>query len=236
MEFTLFGPLHLAVIGSLLIGIVLVFAFRSSKQLRYILAILLIAQIIAFNTYHISKGTYVIKDYLPLHLCTLSALIAPIALISRNKVFETLLLFWGLVPALLAIVFPDVRATENYTTFRFWEFFVSHIVIVLSSVYVAIHVRSKFQLNKFNTWKQIIFSYLSLFLYALGLAVPINALIGSNYLYLSAKSSNGMGFLPDGNAYMPSLFILTLLVFILEAFLYSILVSFKEELPEDSIQ
>ncbi len=226
-EFTLFGPLHLLIILALIVGILLVFLFRSDKRLRYILAAVLIIQIVAFNSKHLINGTYSIENYLPFHLCTLSAIIAPIALLTKNKLLQTLLLFWGFIPALLAILLPDVSRTENFTTFRFWEFFVSHIFIVFSSLYLAIHTDSKFLLNKFSTWKQIVLSYVILSIYAIGIVFPINYILNSNYLYLARKSSNGMGFLPDGQLYLPSLFTLAFLVFILEAFIYSLFVGYK---------
>jgi hypothetical integral membrane protein (TIGR02206 family) len=226
-QFTLFGPLHLLVILTLIIGIIAVFMMRSNKKVKYVLAAVIIAQIIAFNTKHILGGTYQIGNYLPLHLCTLSAILAPFALLTKNRIIQTLFLFWGLLPALLAVLLPDVGPSENYTSFRFWEFFVSHVFIVLSSLYVAIHTDSKFLLNKFSTWKQIMISYLILFMYTIGVVIPINYLLNSNYLYMSRKASNGMGFLPDGQLYGPSLFVMALLVFILEAFIYSLFVSYK---------
>lgn len=228
MEFIIFGPLHQLVFLTLIIGLILVFIFRSNKYTRYILASVLIAQIIAFNVKHISSGTYSIQNYLPLHLCTLSAIIAPIALLTKNKIFNILLLFWGLIPALLAIVLPDMNRLENYTTFRFWEFFVSHVFIVLSTIYIAIHSNHNFALKKFETWKQVIISYFTLCLYAISIVIPINYLLGSNYLYLAGKASNGMGFLPDGALYLPAMFGMALLVFIIEAVIYSLILRFKK--------
>jgi hypothetical integral membrane protein (TIGR02206 family) len=227
-QFTLFGPLHLLVILVMAIGVVVIFLTRTNKQVKYVLAGVLIAQILAFNTKHIVGGTYQIGNYLPLHLCTLSAILAPLALLTKNKIIQTLFLFWGLVPALLAVLFPDVSPAESYTSFRFWEFFVSHVFIVLSALYVAIHSDSKFMLNKFSTWKQIIVAYLVLVMYTIGIVIPINYLLNSNYLYMTRKASNGMGFLPDGQLYGPSLFVMALLVFILEAVIYSLFVSYKQ--------
>ena len=133
-EFIIFGNLHKLVLLSLLIGSILVYFFRSNKMLRYLLAVVLILQIIAFNGYHILGGTYDIYRYLPLHLCTVSAILCPIALLTKSSILNNLVLFWGLIPAMLAILLPDMGQNEGIQSFRFWEFFVSHIFIVLTSI------------------------------------------------------------------------------------------------------
>jgi hypothetical integral membrane protein (TIGR02206 family) len=230
-SFIAFGALHNTVFFALLIGVILVILFRSNKYIKYVLAVALIAQVLIFNFKHLSQGTYDIQRYLPLHLCTISAILAPLALLSKNSIIKDLVIFWGLIPALLAIIFPDMGSNEGIYTFRFWEFFISHTFIVLSSVYLSIHSDCRYQLNKFETWQKITLSYFTLFLYALGFVYPLNYIMGggTNYLYLMRKSSNGMGFLPDGMLYLPSLLILTFIVFVLEAVIYSLLNSFKSK-------
>jgi hypothetical integral membrane protein (TIGR02206 family) len=229
LEFKLFGPLHIAVIITTFLGVILIQILRSNNRLKYFLAFGLIAQILAFNLFHIIRGSYDIYRYLPLHLCTLSAFLAPFALLTKNRVISNLLLFWGLIPAFLAILFPDMGSSEGILTFRFWEFFLSHILIVLSAFYISIHSDLLFKLRDFSTWKEIVISFFVLALYAFGLVYPINILLGNeaNYLYLLKKSSNGMSFLPEGSLYIPSLIILTLIVFIIEAIIYRLYNFFK---------
>ncbi len=229
-EFILFGPLHLAVLASILIGGLLVYVFRSNSLLRYFLASVLVAQLIAFNGFHILGGTYDIYRYLPLHLCTISAILCPIALLTKNRILSDLVLFWGLIPALLAIALPDMGRSEGVYSFRFWEFFVSHVFIVLSAVYISFHTESKFSINNFDTWKRIVIAYFTLCLYAIGIVMPINYVLGNgaNYLYLVNKASNGMAFLPDKPYYVAALFALSLVVFVIEAIIYMILNNFKK--------
>jgi hypothetical integral membrane protein (TIGR02206 family) len=226
-RFQLFGTLHIGVLTVAFVGVLLVLAFRSQTWLRFLLAGVLIAQVITFNIYHITNNSYDIARFLPLHLCTVSAILAPIALITRNNVIKDLVLFWGLIPAFLAILLPDMGASDGLTSFRFWEFFVSHTFIVLSAVYLSIHSYSKFSLSKFDTWKKIIISFTVLVLYSFGFVYPLNKILGSNYLYLMGKASNGMGFLPDGTLYLPTLIFLSLIVFIATAVIYWVLNIFK---------
>ena len=228
MQFSLFNNLHLTVFLFLVISLVIVYYFRSNKQLKYILASVLITQVIIFNTKHLLDGTYDITRYLPLHLCTISAILAPIALLTKNKTTQDLVLFWGLIPALLAIILPDMNSQDGLMSFRFWEFFVSHIFIVLSAFYLSIHSSSKFSLLKLDTWRKITVSFLILIIVAFGIVYPINYLLNSNYMYIIAKASVGMDFLPSGSLYLPALLALSFVVFVLEAFLYNILNIFKK--------
>lgn len=234
-RFQLFGSLHIGVLAVTFFGIILVLLLRSKPWLRYLLALVLIAQIITFNVYHITNNSYDISRFLPLHLCTISAILAPIALLTRNNIIKDLTLFWGLVPAFLAILLPDMGANDGLTSFRFWEFFVSHVFIVLSAVYLSIHSYSKFSILSFETWKKIIISFVVLVLYAFGFVYPVNKILGSNYLYLMSKASNGMGFLPDGQFYLPTLIFLSLVVFVATSFIYWILNIFKRYGKKGSI-
>ena len=62
-------------------------------------------------------------EYLPLHLCSLSAMVLPFAVFTRSRVLNNLLLLWGL-GAILAIVVNTAQA--NYQvfslTFAFYYF------------------------------------------------------------------------------------------------------------------
>jgi hypothetical integral membrane protein (TIGR02206 family) len=228
LEFRLWGPLHQGVLGALVLGIVLVIWLRNKKWLRYGIAAVLILQFLIFTVYHLLNGSYDVVRFLPLHLCTVSALLVPWALVSKNTIAKDVVLFWGLIPALLAIVLPDMGASDGLNSFRFWEFFTSHIFIILGVVYLSIHDSSKFALNQFSTWRKIFLAFILLILYAFGIVYPINHFLKSNYLYLSQKASVGMDFIPNGPLYLPSMLFLAFSVFIVTAVLYWLVNWFKK--------
>jgi len=65
-------------------------------------------------------------EYLPLHLCSLNALILPITIISRNKTLGNLLLFWSLGAAFALIVNYDIN-TVNIFSLTFVMYYFPHV-------------------------------------------------------------------------------------------------------------
>jgi uncharacterized membrane protein YwaF len=68
-------------------------------------------------------------EYLPLHLCSLNALIIPVAVLTRNKVAAHLTLAWSLGAALVLVVNTG-QAHYLMTSEAFWIFVVCHAVDV----------------------------------------------------------------------------------------------------------
>lgn len=64
-------------------------------------------------------------EYLPLHLCSLNALLLPIAVITRNKVLNNLLLLWAL-GAVLAIVLNMGQAHFEVFSWTFFFYWLPH--------------------------------------------------------------------------------------------------------------
>lgn len=66
-------------------------------------------------------------EYLPLHLCSVNALLLPIAVFSRNKVLSNLLLLWSL-GALAAIVVNSAQADFVLFSDVFCFYFFPHVL------------------------------------------------------------------------------------------------------------
>ena len=62
-------------------------------------------------------------EYLPLHLCSLNALILPVAVLTRNKVLNNLLLLWSIGALFALIINVSVAEAEIFSwTFAFYYF------------------------------------------------------------------------------------------------------------------
>lgn len=72
-------------------------------------------------------------DSLPLELCDLAAWAAAGAMLTQKRWLRTLLYFWGLGLSTQAFATPIIH--EGLGTFRYWQFWISHVVIVGSAVY-----------------------------------------------------------------------------------------------------
>lgn len=66
-------------------------------------------------------------EYLPLHLCSLNALILPIAVFSRNKILNNLLLLWSL-GALIALVLNNAVAEAEILSWTFAFYYFPHVL------------------------------------------------------------------------------------------------------------
>ena len=62
-------------------------------------------------------------EYLPLHLCSLNAMVLPIAVFSRNKTINNLLLLWSLGALVALFINTSVAEAEIFSwTFAFYYF------------------------------------------------------------------------------------------------------------------
>lgn len=68
-------------------------------------------------------------EYLPLHLCSLNALILPIAVFTKSKVLNNLLLLWAL-GALCALVINTAQANYEIASWTFVFYFFPHTLEV----------------------------------------------------------------------------------------------------------
>jgi uncharacterized membrane protein YwaF len=66
-------------------------------------------------------------EYLPLHLCSLNALVLPIAVFSRNKILNNLLLLWSL-GALIALVLNNAVAEAEILSWTFAFYYFPHVL------------------------------------------------------------------------------------------------------------
>lgn len=180
-DFNPFNIAHIVVLIILLIGIIGVYTLPKNKKyrlhIRYTLAILLILQIITFNSYHLINNSFDIQRFLPFHLCSISAYLVSFALLSKNNLIKAITYFWAPVAAFMAIVFPAMGTNDNFPSFRFIEFFWSHLLIVIG-VFFIIHVD-----KPTIKWKHMWISYGILAVYSL-IVYGINLALDANYLYL----------------------------------------------------
>lgn len=117
-----FGAVHIAslVLGVLLIvGLYFLLKRFSQRVQTIVLGILSFAGISAIIFNLTVWGTPL--EYLPLHLCSLNAMVLPFAVWTRNKTLNNLLLLWGL-GAFMALVVnqPDFKIFS--WTFAFYFF------------------------------------------------------------------------------------------------------------------
>lgn len=126
MEWGTFGIVHiLSLVVAALMNIGLYFALknRSVKTQMVVLGILSFSGIAAVVFNLLMWGRPL--EYLPLHLCSVNALLLPIAVFTRNKTIGNLLLVWSL-GALAALVLNQAVATAKVLDPVFCFFYFPH--------------------------------------------------------------------------------------------------------------
>ena len=123
-----FGVVHILslVLGAgLLVGIYYLMRSRSQKIQTIVLGILSFSGIAAVVFNLVTWGSP--YEYLPLHLCSLTAMVLPVAVFTRNKVLNNLLLLWSL-GAVMALVVNTAQADFALLSPTFFFYFFPHLL------------------------------------------------------------------------------------------------------------
>ncbi|WP_410771679.1 TIGR02206 family membrane protein [Fontibacillus sp. BL9] len=185
-DFLLFSLAHLVWIG-LLTAIILGLYWarnmiRERKGLRLavrygLLGILLVSEV-GLNAWYWAQGVWNVRHTLPFELCSITLLLSIIMLWNRSRGLYEVLFFAGIGGALQAILTPNLA--YGFPHFRFFQFFIAHLAIILASLYMTWIERYR------PTWKSI--GKTMLFLNGLALAIGLlNYAIGANYMFLLHK-------------------------------------------------
>lgn len=146
--------------------------------IRYGLVLVLLLNELALNIWYVVWGEWTVSRSLPLELCTISLLLSIVMLCNRSRMLYSILYFAGICGALQAIVTPSLD--YGFPHFRFYEFFIAHIAIILSPLYMTWVEQYR------PSWRSI--GWTMLYLNVLALLVGIvNLALGSNYMFLQHK-------------------------------------------------
>ena len=128
MKWGSFGPVHLAslvVAALLVVGLYYLLKKRSVRTQTIVLGILSFSGIAAIIFNLVTWGSPL--EYLPFHLCSLNALVLPVAVFTRSKTLGNLLLVWSL-GALAALVVNTAQAEYELLSATFAFYFFPHVL------------------------------------------------------------------------------------------------------------
>ncbi len=111
--------------AGIIIGLYFLLRRRSAKTQTIVLGILSFSGIAAMIFNLVAWGSP--YEYLPLHLCSLTALVLPIAVFTRSKVLGNLLLLWSL-GAVMALVVNTAQANFEIFSDIFAFYFFPHLL------------------------------------------------------------------------------------------------------------
>ncbi|MCT2538255.1 TIGR02206 family membrane protein [Aquibacillus koreensis] len=216
--FVAFSFMHFTMLAIFILGIVLITLLHKKQLIKprglevirwTLLAVLLLSEL-SYQFWAITNETWSIRDRAPLHLCGIASFTAMLALIFKKEKLIQLCFFIGIIPATLALVTPDIP--HDYQHFRFWKFFIHHIAIVWTSIFLVLTTKTSIHLRSF------IYAYGFLVFYAIIIGFFVNPVINSNFLYLAntPAASTPLAFFGTGFWYYINLGIVANIVFFIQ--------------------
>ena len=188
-----FGAVHivsLLISAAIIVGLYFLLKNRSEKVQRITLFVLSFSGIVAI-LYNLLKWNSPL-EYLPFHMCSINALILPIAVITKNKVLGNLLLVWC-IGALLALVVNFAQANYEIFSMTFVIYFFPHTlefgIPILLFAFGLVKFKPKYVLTTvaltFVIYTGVHFINLALNEYCLANNIlnPSGNLVQVNYMY-----------------------------------------------------
>ncbi len=151
MRWGTFGVVHIA---TLIMSVVIIFALylvlkKCSEKLQRIVLFILSLSGLAAIIFNLVMWNSPI-EYLPLHMCSINAILLPIAIATKNKTIGNLLLVWCL-GALIALVANFAQADFMLNEPTFWFYYLPHTfefgIPVLLFVFGIFHFKPKYILS-----------------------------------------------------------------------------------------
>ena len=182
--FQFLGVAHIVIL--ILLVLLNFFLLRDKKKdetararTRWTIAIIMWVNEALYHVWNIYYGSWNIQEHLPLHACSILIWLAGIMLIRKNQTIYEFAYFMGIAGALQALFTPDV-GIYGFPHFRFFQTFISHGLLVTSAVYMT-------TVEGFRpTWKSLLRVIVVMNIYMV-VMLGVNALIGSNFLFVSRK-------------------------------------------------
>src|SRR5512146_588220 len=182
--FELFGTAHLIALGCLVLLNLLLLRFKNSSDstkatVRWIMALVLWGNEIAWHWWNYSVGKWTLQTMLPLQICSILVWVGAWMLVTKSYRIYEFMYFMGIGGAIQALATPDL-GMYGYPHFRFFQTFISHGLIVTSAIYMT-------AVEGFRpTWKSMLRVAIWMNIYAV-IVFFINSTIGSNYLMINHK-------------------------------------------------
>lgn len=212
-----FGTSHVVMLIIYGVGLVLLIFFSTSKKrsfypktynlVRWFLFFWLVTSEVSYQAWTIATGIWSLSEHIPLHLCGIASITVALALLLQNKLLGYLSFYIGFIPPLLALITPELP--YDYSHFRYWKFFVHHIVISWASLFVILTSSSTL------TYLSVLRSFGILLIYAAFIGFFVNPVINANYLFLreTPLANTPLDYFGTGVLYYVNLCLVALIVF-----------------------
>ncbi len=211
--FVMFGTAHLVYLALVLLASAAMFFWKPGEKTRRAfrigLGVALIANESIWHIWNIAVGRWSPEIMLPLHLCSVLVWMMPVMLFTRSYTLYEFCYFLALGGATQALFTPDL-GIYGFPHMRFFVNNGSHALMVIGACYMT-------GVEGYRpTWQSLRKTLIGLFAYAIPV-FGINALLGSNYLYISRKldTASLLDVLPEWPWYLIHLVVIAVVLFTL---------------------
>lgn len=183
--FDLFGPVHLATLGVIVVvAVLLPLAVRSGapgavRQVAGGLALLLVAQEL-FQLALLWQRHGPSPELLPLHLCSMAVWLSAWMLITASPRVYEVAYFWGMGGTTQALLTPDLAV--GFPSLAYVMFYLGHGLVIVAVLYATVAFRLR-------PWPGSIVRVALITLAYAAVVYGINVALGNNFLFLMAKPS-----------------------------------------------
>ncbi len=182
-HFESFSPLHLITLATwaaITAALVLIgnrkHKAQTAARFDQTLGVLGLIAWLFVNAWWLAPANFKWQQSLPLQICDLAALAAPLALLTNNRNIRAILYFWGLGLSSQGLITPIVRLGPAHM--EFWAAWINHGVIASFAIYDLIVRRFR------PTARDCRFAVLAAAAYVAAI-LPINIALGWNYAYVA---------------------------------------------------
>ncbi len=146
-------------------------AKKAEANLRRAIAIFAACYFVAYNVWWNWKAIDVASG-LPLQICDLNGMVAPLALWTRNRWARATLYFWTFALTLQAFIQPLL--TAGPASLVFWAFWIAHTIVMTCAVYDVAVLGFRPDWRDFGRAAAVSLLYLAII-------VPFDLWLGANY-------------------------------------------------------
>ena len=212
--FVLFGTWHLVSIAFFVLLNFALLGFRKSSEktrrtVRIVMAVILWLNEAAWHVWNLYWGHWNIQTMLPLHVCSIMIWLSGFMLIFKNYRIYEFAYFIGIGGALQAFLTPDA-GIYGFPHFRIFQTQIAHGLLITATIFLTTVEGMR------PTWKSMLRVIIGTNI-VMVIVFGINALIGSNYMFLNSKPATAslLDVLPDWPVYLIYLEGIGLAVFLL---------------------
>lgn len=183
-SFEYWGTAHLGALAFLVLLNLFLISFRHSSDrtkgtLRWLLAIILVVNELAWHYWNYINGLWSMQTLLPLHLCSALIWLGALMLMTKNYRIYEFVYFLGIGGAIQALATPGI-GIYGFPHFVFFQYFLSHGLLITSAIFMTVVEGLR------PTWKSMVRVFVWTNIYVV-IIYFVNNYLGSNYLMINYK-------------------------------------------------